>query len=249
LLGALAFGLCQVFSGRAAYVHLGAVLGTLMVANVWVRILPAQQQMINATLEGRQPDYSAGKRAKLRSVHNSYVTLPVIFMMVSNHYPSTYGHALNWVVLLLFVLLGAALRHIMILKVKGAPMGSPYALAGVAALVSFAALFWMTLPAARVDASVDPSAPAVDWPAARAVLERRCVQCHGATPTDDVFLTPPNGVRFDDPATAHAQAERIRVRAVEQRTMPLANKTGMTDDERGVLARWIAAGAPIEDRK
>jgi uncharacterized membrane protein len=245
LLAGLAFGLCHFFSGRAAYVHLGAVLGTLMVANVWVRILPAQQQMIDATLRGEQPDYGAGKRAKLRSVHNSYVTLPVIFMMVSNHYPSTYGHALNWVVLLLFVVLGAALRHVMILKVKGAPMGGPYLWAGAAAALSLGALFWMTTPAPRGVASTASAGPA-GWVEARGVLERRCVQCHGAHPTDDVFLTPPNGIRFDDPATAKAQAERIRVRVVEQRSMPLANKTEMTDEERDVLDRWARAGAPIE---
>ncbi len=118
LMIALVWGLSKFFGGRAAYMHVGAVFGTLMVANVWMRILPAQQKMIDATKEGRQPDFTLSGKAKLRSVHNSYLTLPVLFLMLSNHYPMTYGSENNVIILLLLFVLGAAVRHYKITKNK-----------------------------------------------------------------------------------------------------------------------------------
>lgn len=233
------YGLCQVLSGRAAYVHVGALLGTLMVLNVWVRILPAQQQMIDATGRGEMPDFELGKKAKRRSVHNSYMTFPVLFIMLSNHYPMTYGHALNWLVLSLLILLGASVRHAMIAKERK----GFWALAPAAA--TLIALILMTGPS-RAGGSSPSSQISVRFEAAHAVIQQRCLSCHSSNPTDDIFKVAPNGVLLDSPERIHLLAARIRERVVTSRTMPLANKTGMTDEEREILGRWIEQGARIE---
>src|SRR5262249_61764912 len=116
LLFVLVYGLSRVLSGRAAFIHTGAMLGTIMVANVWMRIIPAQKDLIAAAEAGRTPDYTLSSRAKQRSTHNSYVTFPVVFMMLSNHYPATYGHPLNWLILWLLIVVGAGVRHLMIAR-------------------------------------------------------------------------------------------------------------------------------------
>lgn len=234
LLFVVVFGLCRLFSGRAAFIHVGAVLGTIMVANVWVRILPSQQRMIDATKAGRTPDYALGLRAKRRSVHNSYVTLPVIFMMLSNHYPALYGHAFNGVVLSLMIFVGAAVRHVMILnskKLNGWPWLIP-------ALTALAIVVGMTAGADGPRATAT-AGPAVTDAEVQAIVQARCVQCHGARPTDDVFTVTPNGVVIETVQDLRAHAAAVRVRVVNTETMPLANKTGMTADERSRLARWL----------
>ncbi len=235
LLGGLVYGLCQVYSGRAAYVHVGAILGCVMVINVWMRILPAQQKMIDATREGRQPDFTLGEAAKRRSMHNSYLTFPVLFIMLSNHYPQTWGMRDNWFPLALLIVLGASVRHLMIGKTKAK------AWAAVPAAAALALAVFATKPkvvsagaVARMDMTV--------FPEARAIINRRCLPCHSQYPTDDVFRAAPNGVMFDSPDLVLARADRIRERAVVQATMPLGNKTGMTDEERATLGRWLVAG-------
>ncbi len=238
LVAGVAYGLCHLFSGRAAYIHVGAMFGTLMVLNVWVRILPAQQAMINATKEGRKPDYSLGLGAKRRSVHNTYMTFPVLFIMLSNHYPMTYAHPLNWVVLLLLIGAGAGVRHYMVAKDRRAvwilvPVG--------AALL---ALFVMTAP--QPAPAVGAGGPPVPFTTAYAVISNRCFACHSSHPTDDIFKVAPNGVMFDAPERVRAMASRIRERVVVLKTMPLANKTGITQEERDLLGRWIDGGAKLE---
>jgi uncharacterized membrane protein len=213
--------------------HVGALLGTLMVANVWMRILPAQQAMIDATKAGRPADFTMGERAKVRSVHNSYMTFPLLFIMLSSHYPATYASPVNWAVLLLFFVAGAAARHAMIGRGAAARWA---ALPAVAALAG-AAFFSTPKPAAG------GTVPA--FSEARAVINARCLPCHSRFPSDPTFGAAPAGVAFDTPEAIAGLAERIRVRVVETQTMPLANKTGMTPDERALLARWIAAGAPL----
>ena len=236
LAGGAAWGLCQVLSGRAAFIHVGALFGTIMVANVWLRILPAQQQMIDATQEGRQPDFTLSGRAKRRSVHNSYLTFPVLFIMLSNHYPATYAHPLNWLVLLLLIVAGAGVRHLMIAK-----GGSrPWALVPVIAAVAL--LFVMTGPKRAANSA---GATGVSFGAVRAVINARCLSCHSAFPTDSVFRAAPAGVTFDTPESIQRQAERIRVRAVDTKTMPFGNQTGMTDGERELVGRWVLAGASL----
>ncbi len=233
LLSAVTLLACRLFSGRAAFMHIGALLGTIMVANVWERILPAQQQMLDATRAGRPADFTLGERAKQRSVHNSYMTFPVLFVMLSNHFPATYASPVNWLVLLLLFVAGASMRHVMI----GRGPAARWALAPVAAALA-AAMFFSTPRGAAAD-----SAPS--FAAVRAVIQQRCQPCHSQYQTDRSLGPAPGGVTFDTPESIARLAERIRVRAVETRTMPLANKTGMTEDERALLARWIASGAPL----
>ena len=238
LLAAATIALCRLLSGRAAYMHVGALLGTVMVANVWMRILPAQREMIAATAAGRQPDFTLGERAKRRSVHNSYMTLPVLFIMLSNHYPATYASPFNWLILLLLIVAGAAARHLMIGNARTALWAAAPAAVALGAVVVLSAP-----PAARPPAaSVAPRFADV-----RAVIDRRCLPCHSAYPTDSAFgrTPPPAGVAFDTPEAVQRLADRIRVRAVETQTMPLANKTGMTPEERELLGRWVSAGAPL----
>ncbi len=236
LLAGVVFGLCRLLSGRAAYIHVGAMLGTLMVANVWLRILPAQQQMIDATRAGTEPDFTLGIRAKRRSVHNSYMTFPVLFIMLSSHYPATYGHKLNWLVLDLLILVGAGARHVMIARGGS----SNWVLAPVAgALVALFALTASPRTAALTGSHVS-------FAAVRAVVNQRCVPCHSAYPLDPTFGTAPVGVSFDTPESIKRLAERIRVRAVLSQTMPLGNKTGMTQEERDLLRRWLDEGAPLK---
>jgi uncharacterized membrane protein len=240
LLLAVVYALTHILSGRAAYLHVGAMLGTIMVANVWMRIVPAQKDLIAAATAGRTPDDRLSARAKQRSTHNSYVTFPVIFMMLSSHYPATYGHPLNWLILWLLIVVGAGVRHVMIAREKGRPADLwlvPVAAALVAAV-------YLTSPA-WLDRT-PRSGARVDFLVVKDVIERRCVSCHSHRPTDDVFRTAPNGVTFDTPESIRARAETIRARTVVLRNMPLANKTGMTDAERGLLASWLDAGAPID---
>jgi len=233
LLFAVVYALTRVVSGRAAYIHVGAMLGTIMVANVWMRIVPAQRDLIAAAAAGRTPHATLSTRAKQRSTHNSYVTFPVIFMMLSHHYPATYGHPLNWLILCLLIVVGAGVRHVMIAREKGRP--ADWWLVPVTA--ALAVVVYLTSPAwlGRPMRGGDP----VAFASVQDVIERRCVSCHSQAPTDDIFRIAPNGVTFDTPESIRARAETIRERTVVLRNMPLGNKTGMTDTERGVLARWL----------
>ena len=234
LLALVSYGMCRLLSGRAAFMHVGSLLGTIMVANVWARILPAQQQMLDATRAGRPADFTLGERAKVRSVHNSYMTFPLLFIMLSNHFPATYANPLSWLVLLLLFVAGAAVRHAMI----GHGASSRWAL--VPAGLALAAAMFISTPKGSAAAGSTPPFHAV-----RAVIEQRCQSCHSHYQSDRTFGPAPGGVTFDTPESIARLAERIRVRVVETRTMPFANKTGMTDAERELLERWIAGGAPL----
>lgn len=237
LCGAI-YGLTQVFTGRAAFIHVGAMLGTIMIANVWMRILPAQRRMIAARLAGKEPDWAEGAAAKQRSLHNSYMTIPVLFTMISNHFSFVFDHPLSWALLMCLCVVGAATRHLMITieRKQTAYWAFAPAIAGTALVMG---LTWPTPP------PVDTSPP-VAFAEANDVIVRRCRQCHSATPTDAIFTSPPSGVTFDTPDSIRAYAPRIRFRAVEARTMPLANQTGITDEERELLRRWIDQGARVQ---
>ena len=238
LLAAVTFIACRYLSGRAAFMHVGALLGTIMVANVWERILPAQRQMIAATQAGKQADFTLGERAKQRSVHNSYMTFPLLFIMLSNHFSATYASPLNWLVLLLLFVAGGAVRHAMI----GRGASARWAL--LPAAVALAGAVFLSAPkGAAASRPAGGGVPA--FAEVRGIIGQRCQPCHSQFQTDRSFGPAPGGITFDTPESIARVAERIRVRAVETKTMPLANKTGMTDQERDVLARWIAAGAPL----
>jgi len=237
LLTAVTVATCRLLSGRAAFMHVGALLGTVMVANVWMRILPAQQAMIDATKSGRPADFTMGERAKQRSVHNSYMTFPLLFIMLSNHYPATYAGSANWLVLLLLFVAGGAVRHAMIGR------GSSARWALVPAAAALAGAIFLSTPKAAATPNATAAGPT--FAAVRAVVVQRCLPCHSRFPSDNTFGAAPAGVAFDTPESIAGLAPRILVRAVETQTMPLANKTGMTAAERALLARWIAAGAPL----
>lgn len=240
LLVATAYGLSQLFGGRAAYLQLGAMLGTIMAGNVWRRIIPSQQQMLAATRAGTEVDTSLGVRAKSRSTHNHYLTFPVLFLMLSSHFPSTYGHALNWLVLLCIMVFGASLKYTMNHRARS---DWRLVLAGVAGLLGALALT-MHRPASI--AASTTMRDAVAFEQVHAIVQRRCVTCHSAHPTNPSFPEAPNGVMFDDAARIQALSGRILLRAVQTQTMPLGNLTGMTDAERDTLGAWIAQGARVD---
>ena len=243
LLGGLAWLCTAIFAGRAAYLQFGASLGSLMVSNVAMRIVPSQNQMMAATRAGTAVDTSLGLRAKSRSIHNHYLTLPVLFTMLSNHFPSTYGHAWNAVVLLLIVFFGMALKYVMNERTRS---NRWVVVGGAAALIAVVTL--------TVRPTVTPSAnaalaagPRVGFDEVHSILQMRCLTCHSAHPTHPAFPQPPSGIILEDPRRVRELASRIQVRVVETKTMPLGNLTGMTDEERVKIGAWIAQGANIGD--
>jgi uncharacterized membrane protein len=204
LLAGVTLALSRLLSGRAAYMHVGALLGTLMVANVWMRILPAQREMIAATAAGRRPDFTLGERAKRRSVHNSYMTFPLLFIMLSGHYPATYASPLNWLNLVLLIVAGAAVRHVMI----GEPRSARWALAPAAA--ALAAVIALSAPA-RAPADAAALLPP-QFAHVRAVINERCLPCHSAYPTDATFGPAAAVVAFDTPQSVQRCAPSRRRR-------------------------------------
>ncbi|HWQ12159.1 MAG TPA: urate hydroxylase PuuD [Roseiflexaceae bacterium] len=241
LLVAVSYGLAQVLSGRAAYIHVGVLLGTLMTGNVWLYVVPSQRALVAAARAGRAQDVALAYRAKERSIHNNYMTFPLLFIMVSNHFPSTYGSALNWLILAVLMLGSAAVRHFM--NIRFHYRGWLRAAAAVTLLT--VALLVLLVARSQGASGAAVSGP-VTFADVRAVIARRCVPCHSATPTDDQFTAAPAGVAFDTPEQIAAMADRIRERAVTTKTMPLGNKTGMTEEERALLGAWIRQGAKVE---
>jgi uncharacterized membrane protein len=235
LLAAAAWGLCHLFSGRGAYIHFGAMLGTIMVANVAMVIMPAQRELVAACRDGRAANPAAGARAKQRSVHNTYFTLPVIFTMISNHYAMAYGHAWNWAILLAIAFAGAAIRTWFVARHHGPASPVPL-IVGVATLVVVAALV------APIRAPA-PTGEAAGFARVAAIVKERCVSCHSATPTQPGFAAAPKGVTFDTPEQIALQSAKI-LEQTSTRAMPIANLTGMTDAERAIVADWVARGAP-----
>lgn len=228
---------CHVFAGRAAYLIVGAMLATIMSANVIFVIIPGQRKMVDAMLKRQTPDPIYGKRGKQRSVHNTYFTLPVVFAMLSNHYAMTYAHPYNWAVLALIMLAGALIRQFFVMRHRGEARW--YLPASGIALVLIA-LVW-TMPR-----SVAPQAQAAQASALRVadiapILQGRCVACHSAHPS--LMGSAPAGVMFDTHAQIEQNAQRIYQQAVQLKSMPLGNVTHMTDDERAKLAAWFEAGA------
>jgi len=207
---------------------------------VWERILPAQQQMLAATRAGRPADFTLGEQAKQRSVHNSYLTFPLLFIMLSNHFPATYASPVNWLVLLLLCVAGGSVRHAMI----GRGRAARWALLPAAVTLA-AAMFFSTPKGAARRTPGAPNDAVPTFAAVRSVITQRCQPCHSQYQSDRTFGPAPGGVTFDTPESIVRYAERIRVRAVETKTMPLANKTSMTEEERALLARWISVGAPL----
>ncbi|HET9984478.1 MAG TPA: urate hydroxylase PuuD [Longimicrobiales bacterium] len=239
----LAYGLTQVFSARAAFLHIGATLGTIMAGNVFLTIIPSQRQLVAAVAAGRGADPRLAGQAKRRSIHNNYLTFPVIALMLSGHFPELYGAPWSWLVLLVIVLAGAGVRHWMNVRFTR-PRWIP-ALAATAAAALGALYFVAARPLAPTPAAAATSAGPVTFAEAQAVVQKRCAVCHSATAADRTFGAAPAGVAFDRPEQIRALAPRIRVRAVVTRTMPPGNKTWITPEERAVLGRWVEEGARL----
>ena len=256
IVGALVFVLvciaswlaCHWFAGRAAFLLVGAMMATAMSANVFFWIIPGQRTVVADLKAGRPVDPIHGKRGKQRSVHNTYFTLPVLFAMLSGHYSFTWSHPQNWLVLILMMAAGAAIRQFFVLR-HGFKLGRnghpwPYALVGVAVLLAVVA--WLRPVPASGDAikniAIGAQSTGVgaqfDTKELQAVLQQRCVQCHGA----EVQM---KGLRLDVPEQVASRASLIYQQVVQQKLMPLNNATQMTEAERALVARWFQAGAPV----
>lgn len=225
----LAWGLAQLFSGRGAYIHYGAVLGTIMVANVFFVIIPGQRRMVRAADQGDTPDPADGIRAKQRSVHNTYFTLPVLFVMISNHYALTYSHRYNWLILVAFTLAGALIRVWFVARHKG--RASPWPV--VIAVVLLLAVAVTIAPKSQAG-----SGSTVALEDVRPIIEARCTNCHSGNPTFAAFPAPPAGVVLDTAAQIEAEAQRIHQQTVVLKAMPIGNLTEMSEDERRLVDAW-----------
>ena len=236
LLALLAWGLHQAFGGRAAFIQVGAAIGTVMVANVFFVIIPGQKKMVEAMRAGGLPDPIYGKRGKQRSVHNNYFTLPVLFIMVSNHYASTYGHQHAWAILVLMSAAGVSIRHFFNRRHKGV-LAWQYPAIGA---VLLGVVAWWTAPRIVPLPKVEG---VVNFERVRAIMGERCIGCHSPTPTFAGLAQPPAGVLLHTPDNILRNAQRAYQQVVVTRMMPLGNLTQMTEQERAVIAAWIAAGA------
>lgn len=232
---ALSYGLTQVFSARGAYMHMGAILGTIMAGNVFFGIMPSQRALVNAVEEGATPDAKYGLNAKLRSTHNTYITLPVLFIMISNHYPITYNHSVNWLVLMAIILITAAVRQYFVLR----HFGKQKPMVLVSSIIATIVLAYVIAPKS-VELSAEQKLHDVSNAQVQQIIETRCNACHSEAPTDDVFKSPQGGVIFSDIASIKQWAPRIEARVVHSKDMPFMNKTQMTEEERLTLSLWLS---------
>ena len=238
ILIAFAWFYCNVFSARAAYIHFGAMIGGLMVANVFFVIIPGQKEMVRCAKLGIPLDPSLGKKALARSLHNNYFTLPVLFVMVSNHFPSTFGYEYPWLILGVISLGAAGVKHYLNLKEK---KDLNVWILPVSVVILLAASF-ISAP------STNPyeCKKEVSFSEVNEIMQKRCVSCHSANPTDDVYKVAPNGVMYDTPEGIVAKKDLIMQRVVITKTMPQNNKTNITEEERNTLRCWIEQGASLK---
>ncbi len=244
LLAAIIFGLVmvadwalfQIFGARAAYVHVGAMMGTMMVANVFFHIIPGQKKMVAAIRAGQPVDPMPGVIGKQRSVHNTYFTLPVLFIMISNHYPMTYSHPYGWAALGVIMLAGVLIRQFFVLRLRGKLVPS---------LIVIAVFLLLAVGIALAPKSADKAASVVTFDKVKTVIEQRCVSCHAAEPTQLGFNQPPKGIVLQTPDQIALHAAKI-VETTTSRYMPIGNLTQMTDAERALIATWSAQGAKLQ---
>ena len=213
-----------------------------MVANVYFVIMPGQRDLVAAKAEGRAPDPMHGIRAKQRSVHNTYFTLPVLFVMISNHYAMTWGHKYNWLILIALSVAGAAIRVYFVQRHKGKASPIPLVVAAVLIMGTAAAI----VPKPNTSA-VDTTATAAEvFANVHEVMESRCVACHAKAPTQPGFSAPPKGVVLESDDDLVRQAQLIHQQVVVTKAMPIGNLTQMTDEERALIDQWFQAGAKTE---
>lgn len=231
---AVAWGLSHVYSGRAMFLQVGAMMGTIMAWNVYFVIIPSQHKLVEAKQRGVAPDPVYGLRGKQRSVHNNYFTLPVLFIMIGNHYPITFGQPHAWLVLVAILLLAAYVRHFFNLRHKGRT---------VWAIPVTAALATIALAVAIAPAKPD-AAKKFTFSEVQRIVAARCAVCHAEAPTQPGFGVAPKGLLLETAGQIAGNAQKINEQAILTKVMPIGNLTQMTDAERAVLAAWIAAGAP-----
>ena len=231
------WGTNQLFAGRAAFLLVGAMMATAMSANVFFWIIPGQRTVVADIQAGRPVDPIHGQRGKQRSVHNTYFTLPVLFAMLSNHYSFTWSHPQNWLVLILMMIAGAAIRQFFVLR-HGFKLGRngnplPYALVGVAVILS--TIVWLKPAPRPATAAVTGN---VSYAMLQPVLEQRCYQCHG----EQVQM---KNVRLDSSEDVKRNAQAIFHQVTVTRLMPMNNSTQITEDERALIGRWFETGAAV----
>lgn len=235
---ALAWGFTLLFSGRGALMQMGALIGTMMVANVFAVIIPNQRKVVADLIAGRSPDPELGRRARQRSVHNNYLTLPVIYVMIANHYPLTFATRWNWLMFAIVLVVGAVIRHFFNTRHAGRP--SPWWTWGVAVL-GMAAVVWLgSRPLGPADAAAAPD----DWSEVEVVVQGRCSMCHAREPQWPGIAVPPKGVVLETAADIRRHARDIALQAAWTRAMPPGNLSYVEEPERRLLARWVEAGAP-----
>ena len=239
-------------SGRAAWLHVGALLATIMAGNVAFTIIPSQRELVDALKAGREPSQVIADRAKTRSIHNNYITFPVIALMVSAHFPSLYARPHSDLALFTLIAGGALVRHILNVRFDWPAWRLPLAGTIAGTVVVLAALMGILMPnqagsstgVVSLDSLV-AALPTVTFDDARRVIDRRCAACHSAAPSDISLGVRPGGVAFDTPDQIIGLSPRIKERAVTTQTMPPGNKTRITAQERAILAKWIAQGSQV----
>lgn len=231
--------LFQLFSARAAYIHVGAIMGSMMVANVFFHIIPGQKKMVQEIRDGFTPNPEYGRIGKQRSVHNTYFTLPVLFIMISNHYPMTYSHQYGWLVLALIMMAGVFIRQFFVLRhIHQVKWWLPAV--GIALLAGV--VVWLKPRPVNMDLIQSK----IEFSAVKAIIDTRCVACHADKPTQPGFVQPPKGIvlKKDEQISQHAI---LIQQTVGNQYMPIANLTGMTAQERQIIASWFAQGAKVGD--
>lgn len=245
LVVAAAWGYCQVFGGRAAYLHVGALIGTIMVWNVFFQIIPGQKKMVAEVRGGHPVDSRPGVIGKQRSVHNTYLTLPVLFIMVSSHFPMTFGHRQAWAVLAVLIMAGALIRQYFVLRHTGRDV----IVLPLVALALLVVLAVALAPAAALPGADKTAAAAgLVYAEVQPIFAERCAVCHAAKPTFPGFPQPPVGLRLETAEQVRAAAQKIQLQVVATQAMPPGNLTKMTDEERQRIGRWLAAGAPAQQQ-
>jgi len=237
---ALTYGFTHVFSGLGAFTQVGAIIGTIMVANVFIIVIPYQKKMVDAMIAGKEPDPIWGELGKQRSVHNNYLTLPVVFLMLSNHYPLFFATKYNWVIVAVVLAIGPVIRHFFNTRHEG--KGSPWWTWAVAG----AGMVAVALLSAAGPSSLTTTAlpPTPKFTQVSNIVISRCSMCHAAQPVWPGIPTAPRGVMLDDSDQIRRHASLIEAYAVRSQAMPPGNITEMTSKERLTLASWLAAGAP-----
>jgi uncharacterized membrane protein len=233
----LCYAATHLFSGRGAFTQIGALIGTMMVANVFVIIIPNQKKTVAALLAGQAPDPRYGKEAKQRSVHNNYLTLPVVFLMLSNHYPLMFATRYNWVIFALVLVIGMLIRHFY--NLRHADLPNPWWAWAVAGL-AMAAIGYLSWAGARISQDASAAAPAVTLDQVAEVVATRCSVCHAPEPVWAGFAQPPKNVMLDTPENVLRHRREIAINAVLTNAMPPGNVTEITEDERRLIGAGLA---------